>query len=289
MEVKDDQNKIRFRVDLLKKKWQFLYELKEYSSLIVATGTIVLAVVTAFHINYTKEMAGETKKLADQTQKMTGETQRLADETKAMSKETQRLANLGITEFKMRAYPAFLIETGDLYLESEKLKQSFKVVNKGEITAQKVTSLVVNYHLNNKGEYIFWNILKAYYKDTEWKTSLNYETKIFGNGGGSLIISKSEFPDNHSLNTLKHALLYLKFKVPYVEGYDFETYGFILKRDLRKSDTDKDYYLWQELDVDFTNKLIEKHLISVKDYQGEKEGMRMVKNFLKDYPGYETN
>lgn len=288
MEVKDDQKKIRLRVDLIKKR-NFWYWLREHSSIFVAGGTLTLAVVTAFHIKYTSDMAGETKRLADQTQKMTKETQRLADETKAMSEETQRLANLGITEFKMRAYPSFLIETGDLSIESEKLKQSFKVVNKGEITAHKVTSLVVNYHQNEKGEGIYWNVLKAYYRDTEWKTSLNYETKIFGNSGGTLIVSKSEFPDNYSLNTLKHALLYLKFKVPYAEGYDFETYGFILKRDIRKSDTDKDYYLWQELDVDFTNKLIENHLRSVKEYQGEKEGMRMVKNFLKDYPAYETD
>lgn len=286
MEYKDDQNKIRLRVDLLKTKRFFWYWLREYSSVIVAAGTLVLAVVTAVHISYTYKLSKDTEALAKSTNTMSAETKKLADSTKEMSEETRRLADLGIREFKMRAYPAFLIVTDQqlIYLEDKKLRQSFKILNKGELTAHNVTLSIVNFYKNDQGKGLYWHLGKAFYKDTDWKTSLNYETKIFKEGGGIRIFSKEDFPPNHSLDTLKYAVLHIKFKVPYVDGYNFETYGFIKKGAPEKSDPDKKYYIWQELDVDFTKKLVRGQLISVKNYKGEKKILKLVRNFLEGYP-----
>ncbi len=116
MEYKDDQNKIRLRVDLLKNKRFFWYWLREYSSVIVAAGTLALAIVTAVHISYTYKLSKDTEALAQSTYTMSAETKKLADFTKEMSEETKRLADLNIKEFKMRAYPAFLIATDQQWI-----------------------------------------------------------------------------------------------------------------------------------------------------------------------------
>ena len=96
---------------------------KDYSGLIVAIATIALALITYCHMNEAKEMREETKNMAT---------------------ETKRLADISIEQFKIKAYPAFLIEVKEISVDSTGIKKVFKVVNKGEITAHNVTFLIAD-------------------------------------------------------------------------------------------------------------------------------------------------
>ena len=114
-------------------------------------------------------------------------------------------------------------------------------------------------------------------------TSLNYEIKITGNGSNSLY-STTEIPPNYSLDDLKHALLYIKFKVPYDKVHRFETYGFIKKKFSEGTNSNKKFYFWEDIDVDTTNTLIKEHIETVQNYGAENKSIELVRNFLEEYP-----
>ena len=75
-----------------------------------------------------------------------------------------------------------------------------------------------------------------------------------------------------------------KFIIPYDDSPEYETFGFILKEDIRDSTSIESQYIWQEVDENFKSKLIEGHLASLTKYRGDQKTMELVKEFLKDYP-----
>ena len=235
---------------LIKQTWNWW---QSNSNSLVAIGTLALACATIWYIIEARNMRIETKRLVD----------------------------LSVKDFQLRAYPSFLIILEDVYFDAGKLYQTIKIHNKGELTAHDVLFLVVHVYENAQTETrVFKNLVQAYYEGDEWKTSLNYKTKIFREGHKS-VASKTGFPEGQSIDTLKYLLLYIKFRVPYDANPKFETFSYTLKKDFRKTDNEKQYYFWQEIDANLSADLIKRHMDTIM--KSQLEGVELVKEFMIGY------
>ena len=182
-----------------------------HNGLIVAIATIALVWVTYRHIDEAKSMRSATEKMAI--------------ETKSMALETQRLANLNEEQFKIRAYPSFVITDRSYSLESDKIIQKFQISNRGEITAFNVKALIINASKRNEsGALTFNEQWNAFYTIGEDKiTSIDFETKIPGNIGYTITTERNYIPA-FQINHPIHTLIFVRFKVPYDENFRYETH-----------------------------------------------------------------
>ncbi|MHB0946047.1 MAG: hypothetical protein ACYC3B_02630 [Sedimentisphaerales bacterium] len=215
--------------------------LNQYGNLIVAIATVVLAYITWAYIYEAKQMRLETKRLAD----------------------------ISVEQFKIRAYPSFIVSP-EIKLESDRLVQTFKISQRGEISAHKLTVLPID--LFSDGT----NVLYEYQTGTIYKegnsenTSLDFEITLLHNAMHTLE-SKKEFPKSHTINTLKYLLIILKFWVPYDDKYSYQISGYMLK----KSDPD---YIWQRISMEDTRTLMSNPSWKVTGFDDKR-----VKNFFKDF------
>jgi len=219
----------------------------------IAWATIALVITTAFLAKATFNMSKAT-----------------AD----MSKQTQRLADLSVKQFKIRAYPAFLIEFKEVTFDKGKLKEVYNVVNKGEITAQNVTFLWV--HGYTKGsKKMFINKTGTYYKIDKRMTTVDFQTNIFGKSKRQ-IVSESKLYDNFKIENLLYSLLFIKFWVPYDSKYRYESFGFLLSHKVDKKN--KILLKWQDLDITAKKNFIDNYFAT--SYATDDR----VKKFFDDYP-----
>ena len=213
---------------------------KENSGLIVAGATIALAVITYSYINEAKKMREATV--------------RVASETKKMATETKRLADISIEQFKIKAYPTFVIDVRESSIDSTGIKKVFKVFNKGEITAHNVTFLIADvYKMNNHFHFSYnWG---AIYEFDEEVNAISFESKIWAESDKT-IISRVNFVEPYTFEKLKCAVLYIKFKVPYDEKYRYEVNAYALKKITKKLKPQEEPYYLQNMSVADTDALI---------------------------------
>lgn len=209
--------------------------LNPYGNLIVAIATVTLATITWLYI----------------------------EEAKQMRLETKRLADISVEQFKIRAYPAFVVSP-QIRLESDKLIQTFKITHRGEITAHKLIVQPINVFSIGKSDLFSFRNVTIY----EEKTSLDFEIPLLPNTFVKLE-SEGAFPDNHSIKTLKNLLLFIRFWVPYDNTYSYEAFGYTLKN------TDSSY-VWQIISQHDTKDLIRK----LKDIDKKNT---IIENFFADY------
>jgi hypothetical protein len=204
------------------------------------------------------------------------------DEAKMMRNETKKVADLAIQDFKIRAYPSFLLSKPLLTWKTDSFIESMTIHNKGEITAHNVTMLLVRRFIDSQNKILFEHEMGSIYKDDEAKTIFNFETKIFRDGYKTLE-SRSRIERNDARGRLSHQLLYVRFKIPFENAYFYEAFAFSLERDKSKLESDENAYFWQETDTEFRNKLIIGHLKSLRNSKEPMWGP--IKSFLSDYPG----
>ena len=219
---------------------------ENHSAFIVALATCALAFITYFHI----------------------------DEAKNMRRETKRIADLSLEQFKIMAYPTFLVEFKEISLEADSIRQELRIVNKGEITAHSV-SFLFSYAFEHKDRYLaFVNDLRAFYKEFgEEVNSLDFETKIWKNANKNFI-TKFEAPRDYSIDVLKNLLIYVRFKVPYDEIYQYEVFGFALKRV-------EENFAWQYISKEHQKNLVNRHIKTFD--QVENQHSQALKTFFADY------
>lgn len=204
-----------------------LFFLDSHANLLVALATLFLAFLTLKYISVTTKMAEETKRLADSN----------------------------IEQFKIKSYPVFLVVTQRITFESGRLVQRFNIHNKGEITAHNVTFLLVNVY-KNKSE-LFVHNTGTYYEVGKTRRSIDIETKI-QKDSFKWLVSETSLPKEYGFDDLKHALLFIKFKVPYDTVYRrIEVFGFILDRVPEKEK--ERLYIWQELSPSDCSDLVRRH------------------------------
>ncbi|MHC4459194.1 MAG: hypothetical protein ACYS0I_19300, partial [Planctomycetota bacterium] len=148
-----------------------------------------------------------------------------------------------------------------------------------------VLVLFVSIYSQGKGKgYQFYNHQYVMLdKDGKKKSSLDFPSKIYP-GAFKLYENQNPFPKGYSIETLKYALVYLKFKIPYKYKHAYERYGYMLHPPVHKLDSDKKYYLWGNIDLHLTNDLENQHLTSLKNTN--LPSLEIVKNFFSDYPEY---
>ena len=198
-----------------------------------------------------------------------------------MALETKRLADISVEQFKIKSYPDFMVETDNVSFEENKLIQGYKVHNKSELTAHSVTILLVNAWEEGK-QYVFRTVDKAFYESDEHKTTLDFETKIY-RGSYKQLKSRTSIPIGHdSTASLKHALLYVRFKVPYDNKFRYEIFGYILKEDYQVPSKAKT--VWQGISQKDLESLIER----MRKTEGTGSWSDKLKMFFADYE-HKTN
>jgi hypothetical protein len=220
--------------------------LDRYSTLLVAIATIALAIFTALYIREARQMRIETKRLAD----------------------------LSVEQFKIRAYPSFLIVVKEVKFESDKMTTVFEIYNKGEITANKVTFLWVHGY-SKPSKRIFISELGTYYGVEKKHTTVDYQFNILSNSFKK-ITSIGALYKNFAIENLLYGVLFIKFWVPYDDQYRYESFGYKLIHNKKKKK--KNSLSWQEIDIESKKNFINNYFKNRDDFD------KRVKNFFKDYP-----
>jgi hypothetical protein len=245
------------------KKFRILEWWGRNDSRFVALGTLLAALATAL---------------------MTVFTWCSIDEARKMREETKRLVDLTVEDFKIRAYPSFLIEFPSVNWKENELYESIKIHNKGEITAHNFTVLMVRVFLKSQQNFLFEHDLRPFYKGEEFKTTMNYPTKVFKDAF-KFIESKQSIGKNDPRGNLTYLVFYIRFKIPLDSKYYYETFGFLLKEHITKKEVGDQTHFWQEIDNQLTSYLVKMHLETINknfDFAKAEE----IKSFLAEYPGF---
>jgi len=219
------------------------------ASLIVALATIALAIITFFQINEARQMRIETKRLVD----------------------------IGVEQFKIKSYPDLSIVFRPLSYQSNKIIQVLEINNRGEITAFNLTHLLVHVYENNSGK-SFIN-LHSYKEDGEIRNGLRFKFNV-SRDSKKIIVKQDFIPEKWTFDSLKRALLFIRFEVPYDNKYRYKSIGYRLRKDMNAKEPGI-IYRWFEMDSNDTNILIKAYMdspsaITDADYSD-------IKGFFKDY------
>ena len=185
-----------------------------------------------------------------------------------MRYETKRLADISIEQFKIKSYPTFLVETEKPSVKSNELIQKYKIHNKGELTAFKVTSFLMNVYKNDEGGHDFFALdTTAYWVGEERQNTINFERKILRDT--TEIIENIQLQSKiERLERLLYVLLFIRFEVPYDDKFSYEIYGYTLKEKQK---------VWQPMANKTTKNL-------VRNFKGYFKGLpKRLEDFFKDY------
>ena len=208
-----------------------------FSSLVIAAATIALVLVTIKHINEARNMRKTTEE---------------------MVVETKRLADISVEQFKIKSYPTITITTKEYSLESDKNIQKFGFSNKGEMTAFNFSGLVINTYKDamriKSDDLTFKERLEVYYKIDEEKIALiEYEIKL-PKGITRTLIHTNTIKPPYRANHPIHALIIIRFKVPY-DTYRYETYSFVLEEEKK----------WKRMNNEDTDDLLDQYFKKVNN------------------------
>ena len=220
---------------LIRIKRRLPFWLSSRANLFVAFATFVLAIVTTF-----------------------------------MAIGTWKLADITVEQFKIKSYPTFFVEMDEIKVETDSIFHNFKITNKGEISAHKVTLLLIYIYIIDDTP-VFRTQLGLYYEGEQKMMAHSFEKKIFSNT--SLNINNfGKVPIDYSIQNLKYALLFIKFKVPYDTIYRYEDYGYILKNIPNTKE-----YFFEEISYQDRNNLINSFMNKTGEWPEYK------KFFFNDY------
>lgn len=169
--------------------------LSKHSNILVALATFTLAGLTLSHIAVTRNMAVETKRLAD----------------------------ISVEQFKIKSYPALVVYTPEINITSDSLIQTYIISNKGDITAHNVTFLPVLV-CDKSGILNFKTLHGTYYEDIPTNDASKHEIKIFKEASRR-VIHKTSYQKGLNISELKYSLFFIKYKVPYDTKYRYESVG----------------------------------------------------------------
>ena len=224
-------------------------KLNVFSSLIVAFATIALAFITYFQI----------------------------DEARKMRLETKRLVDSGIEQFKIKSYPDLFIVLRPVSYESNRIIQVLEISNSGEITAFNVSHLLVHFYENNSGK-LFVNLVN-YKENGEIKSGLQIKFNL-SRDRRKVLVKENFIPEKWTFDSLKKALLFIRFEVPYDTKYRYKTIGYQLKRDISAKEPGITYR-WFEMGSNNTNFLIKAYMSSPSTKTDATYGD--IKDFFRDY------
>jgi len=235
--MNSNRSKINFR--------KFFPWLNQYSSLLVAIATLMLAFLTYNHIRVTKEMAVETKRLAD----------------------------ISVEQFKIKSYPTFLVSIGNIKFKSDILFHKITFTNKGDITAHKVSFLPITIY--QKESKALYETQRLVYKGPEKEiNAAEFEVKILKNSGKELFLNIKS-PNGYSFKDLRYLLIFIKFKVPYDENLSYEVLGYYCTHIIEPGKEGTPF--WSPVTTDQRINLI------ANFYETFKELNQYAKLFLRDY------
>jgi hypothetical protein len=194
----------------------------------------------------------------------------LAIVTFVMAYQTKRLADISIEQFKIRAYPTFLLEFSEIKIDSFYFFQEFNIYNKGEITAYDLCILQVLV-LENNGNLFFQMRDNCIYNDENRQSSISFTTEIPKESHIS-IINETPLSTIGNIKDLKYMIIYIKYKVPYDLKFRYGIRSFIFFKE------NKSLFKWQVTSAIDREKLIKRFKTQLPTNRDN-----LVKNFFKDY------
>ncbi len=190
--------------------------LSRHANLLVALATFFLAFLTYRYIGVTTKMVEETKRLADTSAE----------------------------QFKIKSYPVFLVVPSSPVFDSGQFLQEFAIHNRGEIAAHKVTFLLVNIYFTKGNKMIYLAHEGTYYEFEGTRRSIDVESKIPA-GSNRRLMSSIPLSKLDDFERFSHALVFVRFKVPYDTVHSLEVVGYTLKEISNKPGSKS--LAWQEL------------------------------------------
>lgn len=225
-----------------------------FTSVVVAVATIALAIITYFQISESREMRLETKRLVD----------------------------TGIEQFKIKSYPDLLIVLKLLPDQSNNFIQALEIHNKGEIIALDVTPLLVNVYGNDSQREFVNNIFYKAAENNEERNSLRNKFNISPQGFKFLELRNFNIPNKLTFDSLKGALLFIRFKVPYDTKYRYISVAYRLMKDMNAKEP-APKYLMSEMDSIDSNIWIKRYMKAIQNSAINDPNANDFKTFLKDY------
>lgn len=196
----------------------------------------------------------------------------LAIVTTFMAIGTWRLADITVEQFKIKSYPAFMVITEKIKVDSDSVLYKYHIHNKGEINAHHVTSLFVYvYFLSDK--LLFKAQGGAYYEGEQRMTSMNFEQIIFKDSKSTIFLKEALSESN--IENLKCVLIFTKFMVPYDKKYRYETFGYLIKENPEKQDLFP--FVFLEISSSDRRNLVQKYVAMSNDWD------ESIKTFFEDY------
>ena len=217
------------------------------ATVILALATLALAAITYFNISETKNMVRATKNLAD----------------------------ISVEQFKIKSYPTFIIDVNQCSFDSETHEYKIAFTNRGEITAYKVTFLIVEGYEKESGAPHFVNNVTSLYESKEKITALDHEVDILRDMQRTIITGGKYYHD-YDLDKLNHLLLFIRFKVPYDDKYSYEEKAYRLEKKSVRKNGKALYHLEQITKWDLKS-LLEKYFILSSKWSDK------IKMFFNDY------
>jgi len=248
-------------------------------TVVVALATIFLVIVSYFNIDESRKVREATENLAnstagqlDEAKKMRVSTEKLAnstvsqsDEAKKMRIQTTRQTDTIIDQFKIRSYPALLITNEPLIITEptvnnlKYITHKYSIINRGEITAYKVSSLAV--YCYKKGNYQLFDVAKSnYYEGKEGLQVLDFEDIIPSNSQINITTNYQSWALNQFWE-LKSFLLIIKYSVPYDKKQRYEYHAYSLESDPGQ----KEKFVWQEMSKNDSKELCKSFINEKKD------------------------
>jgi len=232
-------------------KQSSLEKINKYANLILVGVTFLLVIVTGIYITLSWKIANETKRLAD----------------------------INVAQFKIKAYPTFLISrTTPTYLDG-RYKDEIITSNRGEITSFETSTLIL-YAIETqekqqqiKLSFVYnWSYI---YIDKVAKNIdiLDYSEKILPGTGSRFGIDTTI--SNIIMDKLKYQIIIIRHKVPYDTLFSYEIYAFAWEI------KEQNKFYWEKL-PDSTRNMLFDELINSEIVAPNRE--EKIKEFFKDHP-----
>jgi len=172
------------------------------------------------------------------------------------------MVDLSVEQFRIRHYPTFQVIAEKMTAGSDRIFQEFKITNKGDITAFKVSPLFVNAYVHNlviggnlAKNMQFSVVFGSVYEFEGKKMSSEVEIDVLKDSPMAFVCHP-KYPQGLTFDNLKNALLFIRFKVPYDNKYRYSSYGFSLQEAIEGVTLPGQSYIWIKMDARDTNNLI---------------------------------
>jgi hypothetical protein len=230
----------------------FLEKINKYSNLIVGIATIFLVIVTAIYISLSWTIA----------------------------KETKRLADISVEQFKIKAYPVFIVVRNEPTSENGIYKDQIRFENRGELASHQTSFLIIHVLKMEGNKWGFVPDLGYLYDgmENEKVTGLDYSIKVPPKSAYTIRRNRKD-PHNIFIK-VTNQLVFIKHKVPYDTEFSFESYGYFLKKKVSVNEIER--YRW-ELTTDNDKQFLIQKLFDSEVFVTDELLKEKVAKFFKEY------